>query len=103
MYIRLSYNCLHLCFSFLHLILTVICFQVTDYLLKRGFHRTEEIFRKESSNLGPDGRPQHKSTDLVGPKKYAKAFGMLKKFVESSLDYYKVSNSVNTVLIAVAD
>lgn len=27
----------------------------------------------------------------MGAKKYTKAFGLLKKFVESSLDYYKVS------------
>lgn len=77
--------------------------KVTDYLLKRGFHRTEEIFRKESSNLGPDGRPQHKSTDLIGPKKYAKAFSMLKKFVESSLDYYKVCGFAPSSLAAMTD
>lgn len=72
--------------------------QVTDYLLKRGFHRTEEVFRKESSNLGPDGRPQHKSTDVMGTKKYSKAFILLKKFVESSLDYYKVSLLQSVIL-----
>lgn len=66
-------------------------FQVTDYLLKRGFTRTEEIFRKESANLGPDGRPQHKSTDEMGAKKFVKAFAMLKAKVEESLDLYRVS------------
>lgn len=64
--------------------------QVTDYLLKRGFTRTEEVFRKESSNLGPDGKPQHKNTDQMGPRKYTVAYRMLKKYVESNLDYYKV-------------
>lgn len=66
--------------------------QVTDYLLKRGYNRTEEIFRKENMNLGPDGRPQHKSTEEMGFKKYGKAFRLLKKFVEGNLDFYKVSN-----------
>lgn len=62
---------------------------VTDYLLKRGYNRTEEIFRKENMNLGPDGRPQHKSTEEMGFKKYSKAFRLLKKFVDGNLDYYK--------------
>lgn len=42
-------------------------------------------------NLGPDGRPQHKSTEEMGFKKYSKAFRLLKKFVDGNLDYYKVS------------
>lgn len=65
--------------------------KVTDYLLKRGYNRTEEIFRKENMNLGPDGRPQHKSTEEMGFKKYSKAFRLLKRFVDGNLDYYKVS------------
>ncbi|KUI63866.1 Transcription initiation factor TFIID subunit 5 [Cytospora mali] len=62
---------------------------VTDYLLKRGYNRTEEIFRKENMNLGPDGRPQHKSSEETGFKKYGKAFRLLKKFIDGNLDYYK--------------
>ncbi|CAN8095770.1 unnamed protein product [Discula destructiva] len=62
---------------------------VTDYLIKRGFHRTEEVFRKESSNLGVDGRPQHKTVQDMGPTRYAKAFSLLKKFVDDSLDFFK--------------
>lgn len=68
--------------------------QVTDYLIKKGFLRTEEVFRKESSHLGPDGRPQHKTVQDMGPTRYAKAFSMLKKFVDGSLDYYKVDLSI---------
>lgn len=56
--------------------------------------RTEEIFRKESANLGPDGRPQHKSTDEMGAKKYTKAFHLLKIFVDNNLDYFKVIGSL---------
>lgn len=70
--------------------------QVTDYLLKRGFHRTEEAFRKESSNLGVDGRPQHKTVSDMGPNRFTIAFSLLKKFVDSNLDYYKVSDVPET-------
>lgn len=70
--------------------------QVTDYLLKRGFTRTEEVFRKESAHLGPDGKPQVTNTNDMGPKKYTVAFRMLRKYVESTLDYYKVSITLPT-------
>lgn len=63
--------------------------QVTDYLLKRGFNRTEEIFRQESKHLGPDGKPLQQLNNL-GPKKYAKAFNLLKEWVENNLEIYKV-------------
>lgn len=65
--------------------------QVTDYLLKRGFTQTEKVFRRESSDLGPDGRPKHDRVDHLGPKKYAKAFILLKDWVENNLDFYKVN------------
>ncbi|KAH8888815.1 TAF5-like protein [Thozetella sp. PMI_491] len=61
---------------------------VTDYLKKKGFTKTEAIFRQETSNLGPDGRPIHNDTD-DGPKKYAKAFNLLREYVDNSLDLYK--------------
>lgn len=63
--------------------------QVTDYLLKRGFNRTEEIFRQESKHLGPDGKPLQQLAN-TGPKKYTKAFKLLKDWVENNLDIYKV-------------
>src|ERR1700761_8270124 len=63
--------------------------QVTDYLKKKGFTKTEAIFRQETSNLGPDGRPIHRD-DEAGPKKYTKAFNLLREYVENSLDLYKV-------------
>ncbi|KAG7055758.1 transcription initiation factor tfiid subunit 5 [Colletotrichum scovillei] len=62
---------------------------VTDYLLKRGYTRTETIFRQESSHLGPDGRPIHNKVDDLGPKKYLKAFNLLREWVENNLDIYK--------------
>ncbi|KAH7309586.1 WD40-repeat-containing domain protein [Stachybotrys elegans] len=61
---------------------------VTDYLLKRGFYRTEEVFRQESKYLGPDGKPIQQLANL-GPKKYTNASKLLRKWVDSNLDLYK--------------
>ncbi|GAB0134786.1 hypothetical protein EsDP_00003143 [Epichloe bromicola] len=61
---------------------------VTDYLLKRGFNRTEEIFRQESKHLGADGKPIQQLAS-IGPKKYQKAFRLLKEWVENNLELYK--------------
>lgn len=63
--------------------------QVTDYLLKRGFNRTEEIFRQESKHLGPDGKPIQQLANL-GPKKYQTAFTLLRDWVDNNLELYKV-------------
>ena len=63
--------------------------QVTDYLLKRGFNRTEEVFRQESKHLGPDGKPIQQLSN-IGPKKYLKAFRLLKDWVDNNLEIYKV-------------
>jgi hypothetical protein len=65
-------------------------FKVTDYLLKRGFNRTEEIFRQESKHLGTDGKPLQQLATM-GPKKYGKAYRLLKDWVDNNLDIYKVS------------
>lgn len=70
--------------------LKLITIQVTDYLLKRGFTQTEEVFRKESSNLGPDGKPIHQKVEEMGPKKYIEAFSLLNDWIENNLDLYKV-------------
>jgi hypothetical protein len=70
-------------------------FQVTDYLLKRGFTKTEAIFRQESSRIGNDGRPFHQRVDEMGPKQYLKAFNLLKTWIENNLDLYKVEAQYN--------
>lgn len=64
--------------------------QVTDYLLKRGFNRTEEVFRQESKHLGSDGKPIQQLANM-GPRKYQKAFKLVKDWVENNLDLYKVN------------
>ncbi|KAH6669173.1 TAF5-like protein, partial [Plectosphaerella plurivora] len=62
---------------------------VTDYLLKRGFTKTESIFRQESSHLGPDGRPIHTRFEDKGPQRYRLSINALKDWVEGNLDIYK--------------
>jgi transcription initiation factor TFIID subunit 5 len=64
-------------------------FQVTDYLKKKGFTKTEAVFRQETAYLGPDGRPAQRNDD-PGPKKYLKAFLLLRNWIENNLDIYKV-------------
>ena len=64
--------------------------QVTDYLLKKGFTRTEATFRKESSAVSTDGRPIRKRVDEMGPERYAKAYKLLRDWIENGLDLYKV-------------
>lgn len=70
---------------------------MTDYLLKRGFNRTEEVFRQESKHLGPDGKPIYQLANL-GPKKYQKAFALLREWVENNLDIYKVSRDLHFII-----
>jgi len=64
--------------------------KVTDYLLKRGFTKTEAVFRQESRNLGPDGKPVHVRAEDLGSKQYTKAFTLLKNWIDKNLDIYKV-------------
>ncbi|ORY71335.1 WD40-repeat-containing domain protein [Pseudomassariella vexata] len=61
---------------------------VTDYLLKRGYKRTEEIFRQEVANLETNGSRAVQNEKLDGTK-YKRAFLHLEKWVENSLDLYK--------------
>lgn len=48
------------------------------------------MFRQESKHLGPDGKPLQQLPNL-GPKKYTKAFNLLKDWIDNNLDIYKVS------------
>ncbi len=66
--------------------------KVTDYLLKKGFTKTEATFRKESALVSNDGRPIRNRVDDMGPERYLKAFKLLESWIENSLDLYKVSS-----------
>ena len=59
--------------------------------MKRGYTRTELVFRDESKNINDEGRPIIDETDVYGPKKYLKAFQLLRDWIENSLQLYKVS------------
>ncbi len=76
---------------------SLVSSQVTDYLKKKGFTKTEAVFRQETAYLGPDGRPAVRNED-PGPKKYLKAFLLLRNWIENNLDIYKVR-----LCIALAD
>ena len=65
--------------------------KVTDYLIKKGFTRTEIVFREETKDLDANGRPRP-DTDVKGPSKYLKAFLHFQKWIENGLDLHKVSH-----------
>jgi len=79
--------------TILHILLRRGIAQVTDYLKKKGFTKTEAIFRQETAHLGPDGRPAQRNDDS-GPKKYLKGFILLRDWIDNNLDIYKVSRRV---------
>ncbi|KAH8652200.1 WD40-repeat-containing domain protein [Xylariales sp. PMI_506] len=62
---------------------------VTDYLLKRGYTRTEAAFRKEIANVETNGKSDDEKESKIKPEKYRDAFESLVKWVEQSLDLYK--------------
>lgn len=64
--------------------------KVTDYLVKRGYTKTEAVFRREAKYIDQNGRPL-KSNEEMGSKKYIRAFRHLHHWVETGLDLYKVS------------
>jgi transcription initiation factor TFIID subunit 5 len=65
--------------------------QVIEYLIKKGYNRTEQTLRQESANLDRDGKPIHDRVEDVGNAKYSKAFTLLSNWIDQNLDIYKVS------------
>lgn len=64
--------------------------QVIEYLLKKGYNRTEQMLRLESSNLDHNGKPIQERVEDLGTGKYSKGFRLLSAWVEQNLDIYKV-------------
>ncbi|KAI2463408.1 WD40 repeat-like protein [Annulohypoxylon bovei var. microspora] len=67
---------------------------VTDYLLKKGYRRTEEIFRQEVKDIDETGKPRENGDGSATSKhfpagKYLTAFKYFDLWVEQSLDVYK--------------
>lgn len=63
--------------------------QVIEYLMKKGYARTEQVLRQESAQVDRDGRPVVDRADY-GNEKYIKAFELLSSWIDSNLDIYKV-------------
>ncbi|KAL7624919.1 Transcription initiation factor TFIID subunit 5 [Parahypoxylon ruwenzoriense] len=67
---------------------------VTDYLLKKGYRRTEEIFRQEVKDIDENGKPRHHN-DATAPEKfppagkYLSAFKHFERWVDNGIDLYK--------------
>lgn len=64
---------------------------MTDYLIKKGFHKTEIAFRQETKDLDENGRPKQ-TADSKGPGRYLKAFQHFQKWIENGLDLHKVNS-----------
>jgi len=65
--------------------------KVLEYLVKKGYNRTEQMLRQESAHLDKDGRPIHNRVEELGNIKYARGFEMLSNWIDQNLDIYKVS------------
>lgn len=65
--------------------------KVLEYLLKKGYTRTEMALRQESANIDNQGRPVFNRSEDYGNDKYIKAFNLLSNWIDQNLDIYKVS------------
>lgn len=63
--------------------------QVIEYLMKKGYLRTEQVLRQESAQVDKDGRPVF-DRDEYGNEKYIRGFELLSSWIDSNLDIYKV-------------
>ncbi|TVY60909.1 Transcription initiation factor TFIID subunit [Lachnellula suecica] len=63
--------------------------QVIEYLVKKGYNRTEQMLRQESQHLDKDGKPVKEQVEDQGPAKYSKAFLLLSNWIDQNLDIYK--------------
>ncbi|KAI0884052.1 WD40 repeat-like protein [Annulohypoxylon maeteangense] len=67
---------------------------VTDYLLKKGYRRTEEIFRQEVKDIDENGKPKENGDGTTSAKsfpagKYLAAFKHFDVWVQGGLEVYK--------------
>jgi len=62
---------------------------VLEYLVKKGYSRTEQMLRQESAHLDKDGRPIQDRVEELGHQKYEKGFELLTGWIDQNLDIYK--------------
>lgn len=65
--------------------------KVIEYLVKKGYNKTEQTLRQESANVDKDGRPIHNRVEELGNIKYTKGFKLLSDWIDQNLDLYKAS------------
>lgn len=68
-----------------------IVIKVIEYLVKKGYNRTEQMLRLESSRLDREGRPIQERVEDTGTEKYATAYKLLDNWIKQNLSIYKVS------------
>jgi hypothetical protein len=66
--------------------------QVIEYLVKKGYNRTEQMLRLESANLDKEGKPIQDRAEDFGTAKYTRGFELLSHWINQNLDIYKVSS-----------
>ncbi len=67
--------------------------KVIEYLLKKGYNRTERTLRAESSALDREGNQQQDRVEDIGNIKYSRGLRLLFGWISGNLDIYKVSMS----------
>lgn len=72
--------------------------QVIEYLMKKGYVRTEQVLRQESAQVDKDGRPIFDRAEY-GNEKYIKAFELLSGWIDSNLDIYKVRKQIRELQV----
>jgi transcription initiation factor TFIID subunit 5 len=65
--------------------------KVIEYLVKKGYNRTEQTLRQESAHLDKDGRPIHNRIEELGNVKYSRGYNLLSNWIDQNLDVYKAS------------
>jgi len=71
--------------------------QVIDYLLKKGYTKTEETLREESKTLEDIAKGLKPMSVRIPTEKYSLAYRLLKSWVETNLDIYKVTFSARNL------
>jgi transcription initiation factor TFIID subunit 5 len=72
--------------------------KVIEYLVKKGYNRTEQTLRQESAHLDKDGRPIHNRIEELGNVKYSRGYNLLSNWIDQNLDVYKASFIIGNLL-----
>jgi transcription initiation factor TFIID subunit 5 len=77
--------------------------KVIEYLVKKGYNRTEQTLRQESAHLDKDGRPIHNRIEELGNVKYSRGYNLLSNWIDQNLDVYKASCIIYMSLMLLTD